>query len=395
MDSLGRYYTSHLFSELLIKNLDSANPSLILDLGAGGGSLIKAAAERWNSAEIIAADIDQSSIKRLNDTLPLIKAYHANGLKVNIEKNIGLVKSSIDVAICNPPYLHIRDKTKFYNLLEEANLHNCLNLPKLTSDIIFLAQNLKLLKIGGELGIIVPDSILTGKEFQLVRRSLLSNHNVKEIIELPERIFPKTEAKTHIIIIEKSQRTKDKVPLLIAGKDGICFDQISVSSSSLEKRMDFSYHKVKRSFSKSKSKPLGECNIILKRGNITNAESRAQKIKFLHSTSFKAGAELDFSNFKNHYHKNLVLAEKGDIIITRVGKGCVGKAAKVIAGKIPITDCLYVVKAEQYIISALWNFLNSSDGNTWIKATCHGVCAKVLNRTDIMEIPINVNYSST
>lgn len=390
MDLLGRYYTNHLFSELLVKNLESENPATVLDLGAGGGSLIKAALDRWNNAEIIAADIDPSSVKKISHSLPLVKVYKANGLKVNIEKNIDLTKSSIDVAICNPPYLQVKEKERFKNLLVEAELYECLKMKKLTSDIVFLAQNLKLLKLGGELGIILPDSILTGQEFRLLRNALLTHHNLKGIIELPERIFPKTEAKTHILLIEKTQTSKDRIPLLIAGKDGKCYDQIDIVASALENRMDFSYHKINQAIPKLKSRPLGSYNITLKRGNMTNAESKTKKIKSLHSTSFKDGAELHLINSNKRKFENLVYAERGDLVIVRVGRGCVGKVALVKQGKLPITDCLYVVKADENIISALWKFLISSNGDKWVDANSHGVCAKVLNRTDIFDIPITL-----
>ena len=388
MDLLGRYYTQDTFSELLVQNLDFETPNTVLDLGAGAGSLIKAAYNRWNNAEFIAADIDLSSVKKLNTNLPFIKVFHADGLKLNIEKYIELGKSSIDVAICNPPYLQVSDKKRFEKLLIDANLPECLNLNKLTSDIIFLAQNLKFLKPGGELGIILPDSIVTGQEFRILRNSLLTNHSVKALIELPDRIFSKTEAKTHIILIKKQSLSKSKIPLLIAGKDGQCYDQIDINSSSLDYRMDFSYHKVNTKLAKKSVKRLRDFEFELKRGNRTNAELKASKLKFLHSTSFKDGSELYLVNPNKKDKSNIVLAEKGSLLITRVGRGCVGKAAIIKKGKLPISDCLYVIKAEQKLVAAIWNFINSNEGKIWIKAISHGVCAKVLSREDILNLPI-------
>lgn len=388
MDILGRYYTNQIFSELLVHNIELESPATILDLGAGGGSLLKAASARWNNAEFIAADIDPKSIKSISKSLPFVKIYHANSLKVNIEKNIDLEKSSIDVAVCNPPYLQVKEKNVFSDLLIEANLPECLNLNKLTSDIVFLAQNLKLLKESGELGIILPDSILTSQEFKLLRNSLLSNHNVKSIIELPDRIFPKTEAKTHILLVGKGNVNKSKIPLLIAGKNGQCYDQIEVASSALEYRMDFSYHKHNQKQKPSKGK-LSDYDVVLKRGNITNAEANCEKIKYLHSTSFKHGAVLNLRNSNKKKFDNLVHAERGDIIVVRVGRGCVGKVAYIKSGRLPVTDCVYVIKSDDSrTINSIWNFLNSEKGLDWIKATSHGVCAKVLSRSDIFEMPV-------
>ena len=58
-----------------------------------------------------------------------------------------------------------------------------------TSDVIFLLHNLRLLKKGGTLGIILPDGLITGKKFQILRQSLLSNHRIEAVIQLPDNSF--------------------------------------------------------------------------------------------------------------------------------------------------------------------------------------------------------------
>lgn len=388
MDSLGRYYTQSNFSELLIQSLQIEHPNTVIDLGVGGGALLKAAHSRWNEAQLIAADIDKKSVKKLNSDMPFVRAYHADGLKLNIDKTLLLSKSTIDIAVCNPPYLQIKEKKIFESLFIEANLEECLKLNKITSDIIFLAQNIRLLRKHGELGIILPDNVLTGHDFSPLRSAILQNHKVKAIIELPERIFSKTEAKTHIALIEKGGKTEAKIPLFIAGKDGKCFDQIEISSSSLENRMDFTYHKTVSHIGKA-NKKLKDFSFELKRGNNTNAELKKMDIDYLHSTSFKNGDKIKCkSSQKLPTKPNSVFADEGDIIITRVGRGCVGKSAFVERGRIVISDCLYVIKADKKIITSLWNFINSAFGKEWLKASSHGVCSKVLSKGDILNIPI-------
>lgn len=390
MDSLGRYYTNSSFSELLINTLQIDDPKTIIDLGVGSGSLIKAAHSRWSNADFIAADIDEKTIAKLNIDMPFVKVYNANGLKIDIEKKLLLKKSTIDIAVCNPPYLQIKDKDRYNELFVKANLKECLKLNKITSDIVFLAQNLKLLRDNGELGIILPDNIITGYNFELLRSAVLKNHNVKAIIELPERIFSKTEAKTHIALIEKDGITKSKIPLFIAGKDGKCFDQIEINTSALVGRMDFSYHKMNSKFRKSQ-KRLRDYYIELKRGANTNSELKQAQVQYLHSTSFKDGdslymnVDLDFQ-----LKSNFVFAKAGDIVITRVGRGCVGKCAIIKNGSVPISDCLYVIRAEEKIISSVWNFINSKSGKEWLKASAHGVCSKVLSKGDILSIPVTL-----
>lgn len=59
------------------------------------------------------------------------------------------------------------------------------------------------LRDGRELGIILPDSVMTNHYYNDLRKDLLFNHNIKCIIQLPDNIFNKTEARTHILIIQK------------------------------------------------------------------------------------------------------------------------------------------------------------------------------------------------
>ena len=385
MDILARFYTQETFSQLLVEHIDEQNPNTVLDLGVGNGSLIRAAYNKWGDAEFIAADIDRRSVIKINSELPFIKVYHANGLKMDVEKSIALGKSTIDIAVCNPPYLSVKDKKPFEQLLQEASLTECLRLNKITSDIVFLAQNLKLLRSRGQLGIILPDSVLTGKDFHLLRESILKHHKVRALIELPPGIFSKTEAKTHILLIEKESESSVKVPLLIAGTDGKCFDQIEVESNSLGERMDYSFHKY-RLKPKSRHAKLGDFKVQLLRGNRGNNELRELRAHFIHSTSFKHGDLIDCKYHRSY--KKYTMAEEGDIVIVRVGRGCVGKAALIGKGRLPISDCVYVIKADQHVVKGLWSFISSEEGREWVAAYSHGVCSKVLSRADILNLHI-------
>lgn len=99
------------------------------------------------------------------------------------------------------------------------------------------------MKEGCELGIILPDSILTNHYFQVLRRDLLCNHNVKSIIQLPDKVFNKTEARTHIMIIEKNRKSNYKIEVSKASFDGEIIDTIMVENSKLIQRMDYDYHR--------------------------------------------------------------------------------------------------------------------------------------------------------
>ena len=69
-------------------------------------------------------------------------------------------------------------------------------------------------------------------------------------------------------------------------------------------------------------------------------------------------------------------AEKGDIVISRVGSRCVGNIAYIEYGRIPITDCVFVLKASNS--HKLWKLIKSFNISARLKASSLGVGAKYI-----------------
>lgn len=391
MDSLGRYYTQNTFSNLLVSNMKSQKPKKILELGAGRGALLTAASRKWSKAKLYATDIDIKSVKALVSSMPNANIFNISALDSNLPNKISLRKSSVDVAVCNPPYLKMKSNHDFSRTFNDANLTGSLMLPFLTSDIVFLAQNISLLKHLGELAIILPDSVITGHNFIKLRQDLLSNHSVQKIIQLPENIYPKTEALTHILYLEKGATTSNNIEIFSVDVNGKYNGCINVLSSSLEFRMDYKYHSYLSKQRKEKSNKLSDYNPVIKRGNITNKELKKIKIPQLHTTSIKHGVKhlsIDKKIPKEDKTK-YVFAEYGDILLARVGRGCMGKTSKVGRGKAVISDCLYRIRVEPKYRKAVFESLISSEGQEWLRSVSHGVCAKVLSKKDLLNFPIN------
>lgn len=389
MNLLDKFYTRDHFSELLVNNLNQNNPINIIDLGVGKGSLIRAAYNRWQMASFYGADIDEQNLIQLSAKFPFLKTKVLNVLSEEILEDLGIKNESIDIAICNPPYYKVKDKAIYNSLFDMVGLSDCKKLKIVKSDIVFLAQNLKILRQGGELGIILPDSLITGLEYKYFRKELVSNHNVRAIIQLPDNVFSKTEARTYILIIEKSEETNNFVPIYLAQRDGHFIDKILVKKCDLEKRMDFSYYKWKNKYNTKniKSSLLGY-QALINRGTITQKEAISLQIPYFHTTHFPqtfTGIKLDSYISKSN---KFLLAEQGDILLARVGKRCIGKVTLIEEGRIIITDCVYRIRVPTEHRIQLWQFLISDEGQLWLKSIAHGVCAQVISKSDLLILPI-------
>ncbi len=392
MDTLGRYYTEPAFSDLLVNNIFASNPSTILELGAGGGGLLRSAHKKWEQASLIAADIDKKSISKISRELPFVKIHHLDSLHPNLSSELKIKVGSIDVAICNPPYLKIPKDEKYNSLFELSKLDDCKELRMITSDIVFLAQNLSLIKEKGELGIILPDSLLTGYDFLNLRKSIIENHSISSVIELPEKIFAKTEALTHILILRKGEETNAEVSLCKADFRGNCTDQISIKSDSLIERMDFKFHKYRKKTKPknlNKSVKLSDLNPVIKRGKFSHAELKSKDLPYIHTTTLvDKKPNLRFTSKLSKDFPGNVKTQSGDILLARVGRGCIGKVSMVKSGAVLISDCIYKIRVPQEYRTMVFEALASKRGEEWLKAMGHGVCAKVISKKDLESFPL-------
>lgn len=90
-------------------------------------------------------------------------------------------------------------------LLEEGNVST-----------LFLERNLQLLKDGGRVGIILPETYFHAPNQQIVRDFILK-HNIQWIIDLPHNTFrPHNNAKCIAIVIQKNRPQQNKVHMAVA-----------------------------------------------------------------------------------------------------------------------------------------------------------------------------------
>ena len=386
MNNLAQFYTQDNISKLLLSKILIKNPKNILELGVGDGSLFREAQKKWKNSVIIGGDIDRNNVNTLQAEFPTTNLYVINGLSSKLNEDLKIELGSIDVAICNPPYLALKKDDNFAEIIKKSNLGEISDYPQITSDLVFLAQNLLLLRNGGELGIIIPDGLLTSHYFKIFREKIIFNYKVKAIIELPSKVFIKTEAKTHILILKKGDKTNDLIPLYLSNKFGEIINKILVRKDNLSYRMDYKFH-YWNSINKTIGKTLEELGVEIFRGQASKKTLIINGDNFIHTSDLKN--QFEIKRFKiNINSKNLRSAESGDILMSRVGKRCLGKIIVVKEGSIIISDCVYRIRIPNLYKEDVIQAFNSEYGRNWIKAHSHGVCAKIISKTDLLNFKV-------
>tara|TARA_R110001583_G_scaffold170237_1_gene323637 strand:+ start:6973 stop:8118 length:1146 start_codon:yes stop_codon:yes gene_type:complete len=378
--SLAQYYTADNFSNLLVSQLQSKTVSKVLDIGCGQAGLLNAASKRWSKAKLIGYDIDPLNYSISCNNL---KLQYGDGLDPDLSNKILDTFGSVDVSVSNPPYLNIDYNKAVKDILKKAGLYDAIpsKLKVIPAELVFIAQNLLVLKEGGELGIILPASLVSGEKWKGVREYLLERYIISKSIQFPTTAFKKTETSTFALCLKNKEKKNKNIITL---NDHFFNKSIEIDKESAIKRMDFSYYNFKSQDEKLQTKVT---LTSLFRGNRTDKDLRESNCKYLHTSDLKnvfqtIDLKSDFSL------DNTKCATKGDLVVSRVGSRCVGKSAFIKSGTIPISDCLFVIRANE--INSLVNFMKSGDFYNKTKHSALGIGAKYITMNLLREI-INDN----
>jgi type I restriction enzyme M protein len=404
-DPWGRYYTPAEVSRSLIKHIGVDKPMLVLELGSGSGSLSSAAASRWHDARLVTVDVDREAPRRLHTRDIGSETKHSHfvhdALDEALSDKIGLCLGSVDVAVCNPPYIRPRWRSDFGKILEDAGLSGTLDsLQDAGADLLFLAQNLRLLRRNGKLGLILPDGLVTAERFTGVRQALMRQHMVEQVVQLPRGVFKGTEAQTYLVVLSKMAGETETVMLRQMGHDGHLSEAIEIPQDVAAKRLDYTFHArptVKRRSGTLEPIAVGAAVTDIVRGTICSSA-----IATFHSPVFHLG---DFAEPSGEQAVRIVprrfalgkrsatiasrdarLALPGDILLARVGRGLENQLALVVHGSCVISDCIFALRTTELHRERLYRFFESDVGRQTLATSAHGVAARFVSKTNLLEI---------
>jgi len=336
---LNQYYTDNIYSDFLVESINDISPNHAIDLGFGAGSLLHAAKKRWGNVKLIGVDIDERNVESANKGTS-IQAFKYDGFKADLPLVIKDSYGEVDLLISNPPYFMRDLDSEARSILKEARLLGCIShrTKKIPAEVIFLAQNLRLLHPEGELGIILPSGIINGERWKTLRAFLFTEFNVTSIIQLPSGSFRRTDAQTFMLVINR-KKPLFKNSIHLTHVDYL--DGINVSLDEAINRADYSYD---HSYSSCHQKKIiiSENDFCLIRGNSSHSQLKEISDNYIHTTTMpNYPSRLSLSDFTLEGAKQ---ARKNDILVARVGKRCVGRVSCVGKGSLPVSDCIIIIR---------------------------------------------------
>ncbi|MDM8558001.1 N-6 DNA methylase [Candidatus Parabeggiatoa sp. HSG14] len=208
----GQFFTPKNVARLMFKWIVSSNPKTILDPAFGLGIFFDVFQDTLKSntydTKYIGYEIDQNIISYLENNRP-------SNLKLHVRDYLEEKKKKYDAIICNPPYMRFQNFLKRHDVLPiiEKNLGIALNgYSNMAS--IFLIKSLKELNEGGKLAYIMPFEFFNTGYGKGVKKELLKNSLLKQIIffENEKDIF--SDATTTVcVLLCKNDSIKNTVKI--------------------------------------------------------------------------------------------------------------------------------------------------------------------------------------
>ncbi|MEW2838640.1 N-6 DNA methylase [Vibrio sp. JC34] len=234
---MGQYFTPQEIIELVVGCIDPKEHELIIDPFCGSGHFLLESAKYVNMVfnnsyiENKIYGIEKNSrIFRVAMTDFMFSTgssgiiLHSDSL-LNFDDYKDDLKGRFDIVMTNPPFGSLLSSDSLLNLSKFDLLDGKKNVPL---EIIGMERSVELLKIGGRLGIVIPDSILTNKSNHYVREWIKVNLRVDAVISLPIETFSPFGAsvKTSVLIatkIEPNSNYHDK-KVFMAVSENIGYD---------------------------------------------------------------------------------------------------------------------------------------------------------------------------
>lgn len=215
----GEFYTPRAVTRLIIDRLNPQLEEIVFDPACGTGGFLACTID--HKQQFVRTSEDREALARTirgveKKSLPFNLCI-TNMILHGIDTPTGITHDNT----LTKPYRDYGDKDRVHVIatnppfggMEEDGIEN--NFPahlrtRETADL-FMALIIKLLRVNGRAGVVLPDGFLFGEGTKsTIKKDLIETCNLHTIIRLPGGVFnPYTGIKTNILFFTKGQPTKD------------------------------------------------------------------------------------------------------------------------------------------------------------------------------------------
>ena len=230
---LDQYFTPLTLVDCMVEVLRPGPNDKVADPAMGTADFLTATMQyrlRKGDGQIInrvyGADKDKQAYELAVINMILNKDGQTNLHNLDSIENHHLWEGQMDVALCNPPFgsrtvetrravLAAYDLGHDWEKVEGRWQKTDRVLDSQQLGILFIERCYKLLAEGGRLGIILPEGYLCTPSYGYLRQWIVDHLQVTGLVELPRRIFLKSEAdlRSNILFAEKPRDVLPEYPI--------------------------------------------------------------------------------------------------------------------------------------------------------------------------------------
>ncbi|WP_447077748.1 N-6 DNA methylase [Shewanella algae] len=225
--NLDQYFTPQSLIKTMVHMVDIGPNDTICDPAMGTADFLTSVLESRTKQgdedivqRIYGADVDERAYDLAIINMILHKDGQSNLENIDTIKNHQYWKEEINVALCNPPF-GSRSLEKRTSVLLNYDLGHVWNQREngdwyKTDDIrdsqqlgiLFIERCVKMLPKDGRVAIILPEGYLCTSSYGYVRKWIIDNLRILSLVELPRRIFTKSDAdlRSNILVAQKLDR---------------------------------------------------------------------------------------------------------------------------------------------------------------------------------------------
>lgn len=398
-----QYFTPLCLAEFMVNLIPEDNIHYVIDLSMGECGLLEEAKKRWSDALYFGADIDETLLNKIHEKSPYIKTFSGDSLGESINswmeyQNV-LENNKYDLALANPPFNFFDQNTiKIFD-------SNEFTLP---IEICFLLKYIDIVREGGYVCIILPYGFLSLDLYKEIRKLILTKVNLMKVIKIFPDCFDKIDADTCLILMKKKSDKDCSIQEEITIEylnNSYLLERIAVINNLEDvKRLDLEYHKMAGEMKEIHNKCIYPIDLlssfVLKCNRGRTLTHRKDLVcnrgkRFLHTTDVK---NLHISNKspthvsnRDGYFQN-AFVELNNILIGRVGKGCIGKVTIVNSAYVAsiFSDCLFCISVKNIDPYYLTIYLATQYGQKQLFGIAKGSCSRYITKEDLLQLKIIV-----
>jgi len=384
---LCQFFTDADCSNAVVSEMGTVSPANVLDIAAGQGSLALAAMQRWQGAKLSVFDVDQLALSVLQKHCPDAYRFRVDLLHQHLPQQVSTWFERADVVLCNPPFKDVPLELADHWLRAAGMPRDWSAHIRQRSEIVFLAHNLRLLKPGGELVMILPAVFVNGHHFLAFRAWLLRELTLTKVIRLPCRAFSAADVRTYALIVSKCPAADEHrlEAIDLDARGGIHLRRLVTASDGLS-RLDFPFAasggEVATDF------VLGDLEVEICRGWPVQRLDQT-RLHYFHTTGFgAANGTLELHFPERRISQGAPIAIAGDIFQARVGRNCHLQTVGIADGRTMFSDCVYRIRVSAQYRQQVLRSLMDARGKDWRAACLRGSTVNLLSKSDLLKHPI-------